>query len=1171
LFGLAICFDCLFLCVSSLMFQFLGEYMPVWRGRMRLSTATLRTFAVLFLAPLLFIGVGAEVRLWAQSPVDGAIAGHVVSGDGTAIAGVEITLHGESGIARTITSSKTGQFLLVGLPPGVYKISRVAPGYRGSVKQQIVVELGRVTEVRLGQVVSRPHGLRPRPGSKPSGSLRKTMYLPAQEATATVVPPGELDALPVEGRDWQTLALSAPGVHADPDADGQSLLSYRGLATTQNSSQIDGVNHDQSFGAVPVGAGANVGREDQDDAEQGGPVVPGGSSGQSIGNGRHAGAAYTFSQSAVREFRLNEQNYSALYGRAAGGVATAVSKSGTNELHGTAFLTIRQSAWGASNPFSVQTMYADGVVASNVVKPHDLRQQFGGSVGGAAVQDKLFYFAAYDQQRRGFPAVSSPGYAGFYTLTATQLALLGNRGVTRAKTNAALNYLSSLTGLVPRRQDQTVVFGKLDWQAGKSNRFSAQYNRARWDSPAGATTAAVVDRGRASLGNNQGNVDEGLIRWTTLIRANLTNEVRLSYGRDFQYETAQTPLAQEPAIGPGGYAPEISIGPQGLLFGTPASLGRKAYPDEHRLQLAETVTWIRGRHLLRVGGEFSAVHDLVDALNNQEGTFSYDSGTTGGHAGGLVDWITDYTFNVNAYPNGGCPSITSKVHDFCFRSFSQSFGQQTTSFDTQEWAGFVQDDWRVRPGLTVNIGARYEYELLPFPQTPNATLDAVFGQTGATSVFPEDRNNIGPRVGVSWQPGWMHGGVLHAGYGIYFGRLPGTTIRSALVDSALPSSTTHVRITPSTETVCPQVANQGFGYACTYLSTPPAAVAATTSAMVFDRRFRLPEVQQGSLSIEHGLGEHGLGAGAVVSATYLMNLDRQLPNSVDINIAPSAGPQLFQLSGGTGAPGVRNGETFAVPVYTSRISSNFGPVTDLISNSNGTYHGAVLELRRSGRTLDLRVSWTWAKAIDEGQSGGVPRTNGQFDPFNVRYDRGLSNLNYPHRIVASAVWEPALRIESRWLRAAANDWQVAPIFSETSGRPYSYNIFGGARLSGGYESINGSGGAAYLPTVGRNTLRLPDTMHVNLRLSRTISLTDRLRLRGIAEVFNLINRVNYSGIQQRAFLVGTAVNGVTPLVFQDAATVASEGLNTLPFGSFTAAGTSEARERQVQLGLRLEF
>jgi hypothetical protein len=153
---------------------------------------------------------------------------------------------------------------------------------------------------------------------------------------------------------------------------------------------------------------------------------------------------------------------------------------------------------------------------------------------------------------------------------------------------------------------------------------------------------------------------------------------------------------------------------------------------------------------------------------------------------------------------------------------------------------------------------------------------------------------------------------------------------------------------------------------------------------------------------------------------------------------------------------------------------------------------------------------------------------------------------------------------------------MAWIFSESSGRGYSYDIFGGTRLAGGHESINGSGGSVVLPTVGRNTLRLPDSANLDMRLSRTFRLGEGLRLRATAEAFNLTNRLNYSGITQRAFLVGTAGTGtapagVTPLVFQDAATVATEGLNVQPFGAYTAAATSQARERQLQLGLRLEF
>jgi hypothetical protein len=132
-------------------------------------------------------------------------------------------------------------------------------------------------------------------------------------------------------------------------------------------------------------------------------------------------------------------------------------------------------------------------------------------------------------------------------------------------------------------------------------------------------------------------------------------------------------------------------------------------------------------------------------------------------------------------------------------------------------------------------------------------------------------------------------------------------------------------------------------------------------------------------------------------------------------------------------------------------------------------------------------------------------------------------------------------------------------------------VFGGTRLSGGRESINGSGGALYLPTVGRNTLRLPDAVDMDVRVVRGVRVSDRVLVRGTLEVFNVANRVNYSGVTQRAFLVGTAVNGVTPLVFQDAAAVASEGLNVRPFGAYTGASTEQMGERQVQLGLRLEF
>ena len=1091
----------------------------------------------------------------AQTAVDGAVRGRVSDVRGSSVAGASVLVKAlATGVELRGVTGMDGEFAVARVPVGECSISVEAKGFQPAVLGRIAVQVGGVAEI---DVQLRFEGV--------TISVNVSAEDASSTALASVEADGEIDRLPLNGRRWQAFALLTPVVSAE--GTGDDLLSFRGLPATQNATTIDGVSDDRSFSAVPRGTGGDAGRSAEDEAEGGFNSASGQGRTFAVGTGRRVGATFTFSQEAVREFRVSVQNYSAVYGHGAGGVISTVSKSGTNELHGTGFYLARTSAWSATNPFSIASSYANGVISSGVVKPNDLRQQFGGSVGGAVLRDKLFYFYTLDLLRRGYPAISTPGYVGFYSLTATQTALLGNRGVTATKINAALNYLSGLTGTIARRQDQEINFGKVDWQAAERHRVSLEYNRARMDAPAGARSGAVVDRGLASMGSSFVNVDAVMGRWMWTRGDHSSNEVRVQFGSELEYETAQAPLPQEAAVGPDGLAPQVSIGPQGLIFGTPASLGRKAYPDERRVEVRDLATWVFGRHVVQVGGDVSLVHDETDSLSNIEGSFSYDSGTTRGKAGGLVDWITDYTFDVHAYPNGGCPSIVAAVHDFCFRSYTQSFGQQKVAFDMQEWAGFVEDSWRVRRGLSVKVGMRYEYELLPFPQKPNAGLDAVFGKTGATSVFPEDRNNLGLRVGVGWEPLGAGKGIVRVGYGQYFGRLAGATIRSALMDTALTSSATSVKFGPGSVTSCPQVANQGFGYVCSFPSAPPAAVAATTSAMVFDRRFRLPAVQQGSLAVERSV------SGVMLSATYLMNLDRQLQNSVDINIAPSSGTKVFRLSGGVGVAGVQDGYTFAVPVYAGRVSTAYGPVTDIVSNANAVYHAVVVEGRRRSRGgVEFRVGWTWAKAIDYGQTGGaVPRTNGQFDPFDVSYDRGLSAFGHSHRVTASTIWEPRVAVSEKWVRRAVNGWGIAALFSETSGRPYSYDIFGGSSLSGGRESINGSGGAVYLPTVGRDTLRLPDAFDVDVRVSRGVRVRDGVLVRGLVEVFNLGNRVNYSGVTERAFLVGTAVGGVTPLVFQDAATVAAEGLNVRPFGAFTAAGTDTARERQVQVGLRVEF
>lgn len=348
-----------------------------------------------------------ETCAWGQTAVDGAISGFVVDAGGRALPGAVVQVQSvASGTTARMTTGGRGEFLVGHLPAGEYRVVVDFALFARLTLQPVIVELGGVALVearlRVGGVATSVT-VKAEPGLPVSVGVANL----SSGADASVVTPDEIERLPVNGRRWQTFAQLVPGVNVDPEGDGS--LSFRGVASTQNSSRVDGGDDDQSFGSVPRGTGTASGAEIEDAAEVGvsGRVSVGSATGGG-GYGRHSGMVYTFSQEAVREFRVSGQNYSALYGHAAGGIITTVSKSGTNQLHGTGFYLARTSALAATNPFSIASNYVDGVTTSAAVKPHDMRQQFGGSIGGAAVRDKLFYFYAYDQQARDFPAISTP-------------------------------------------------------------------------------------------------------------------------------------------------------------------------------------------------------------------------------------------------------------------------------------------------------------------------------------------------------------------------------------------------------------------------------------------------------------------------------------------------------------------------------------------------------------------------------------------------------------------------------------------------------------------------------------------------------------------------------------------------------------------------------------------
>ena len=440
-------------------------------------------------------------------------------------------------------------------------------------------------------------------------------------ALIEVESPAQIEALPVQASQWEELsALSSEvnpvAVKSDEEDDGSpgsgrgrggdgaaaSGLSFTGLPAIQDALTIDGLSGQQSFRSGPRGA---------------------------AGGGASSGTSY--SQGAIGSFRLLPHTFSAQYGGAAGGVLVVQSRAGDQELHGTWSVLSRESAWDATNPFSIETHYNNGVVTSAPVKPSGSLVQMGATAGlpvqgrlvPARFKKKLSMFGSVEVQLHEDKIVSTPQVASFYSLTDSQVALLGNRGVTPAATIAALDYLDSLTGTITRHATRVQSFLRADDAMSARDHVSVTYSDNRADAPAGAALGqasdAVVARGRASVGDSTVHVDAVTAQWRRLISAHVRNDLRGQLSHDLEYETPRTPLPQEPAIGPGGYAPQVSIAPDGFAYGTPSGLGRAAYPEEWRVQLADTMEMRWGKHLFTLGGDWSRVSDRIASTDEPGG------------------------------------------------------------------------------------------------------------------------------------------------------------------------------------------------------------------------------------------------------------------------------------------------------------------------------------------------------------------------------------------------------------------------------------------------------------------------------------------------------------------------------------------------------------------------
>src|SRR5712691_2698354 len=315
-------------------------------------------------ASLLVLAVCA-LSAMAQSTTTGAINGTVMNPNREVVTGAAVVAKNNgTNKEATATSDDNGGFRVVNLDPGVYTVTVNASGFAPYTNEGVTVEVGRSTALDIGLSLK---GV--------TSTVQVTAEAPvinnSSQDFSSNVNQTTINESPINGRRWSNFAILTPG--AVPDGTF-GLISFRGISGLLNNNTVDGGDNNQAFFAEERG---------------------------------RTRISYSVSQAAIREFQVNTSSYSAEYGRSAGGVTNAVTKSGTNELHGSGFFYDRNNKWGTRNPLAFNSVLVSPGVFDNVgIKPVDVRYQFGGTVGGPIKKDKAFFFFSYDQQRRNFPGLA---------------------------------------------------------------------------------------------------------------------------------------------------------------------------------------------------------------------------------------------------------------------------------------------------------------------------------------------------------------------------------------------------------------------------------------------------------------------------------------------------------------------------------------------------------------------------------------------------------------------------------------------------------------------------------------------------------------------------------------------------------------------------------------------
>ena len=977
-----------------------------------------------------------QMKIYAQDAATGAIRGTVLDESGARIRLARVIVTEQAtGLRRGTMTDDDGVFQARLLTPGPYAIKVEAQGMAPIEAVNLTVQVGGELQVKLTLRVEIQTESVTVSAESPQVQTRSS-------ENAQVIDEKAIQELPLNGRRFSDLALLVPGVVQDPrglTSSANGDLSSGGVRGYQSSYLVDGGDNNNSFFAQA--------------------------------RGRYR-AHYQFSNEVIQEFRVNTNNYAAELGRAGAAVINVVTKSGSNDFHGKAFYFLRDSRFGAQNP------YLD-------FKPVDHQQQFGTTLGGPLHKNRAFFYAGYDQHIFHVPTV---------VRFANGADVIVPQPSDYEETDQALVFLAarSLDGMAGNFRSSMVGgagFGKLDVVLSSTNLLSARLstssydgdNNVYFDPGSPITNYAMSENGTETVSTltGSGSLTSGISR-------RVTNNLRVQSSRDLQDSTPNAEWARTQV--------------QGILEGFGRSLILPRQTHEGKLHLTESMNLDLRRHAWKVGA------DMVRTQIYNYFPLQFGGGYVFSHIR-----VNPFTFAPETYGMEITP-LRAYAH-LVPRYYMQNFGTSETHPDTNEYSLFAQDSIRLTDNLGVTVGLRYDLQKFRTNRLVSNPLWPLSGQV------PYDTNNFAPRFGFAYSAGDEHPLIVRGGYGIFYTRIPSIYNSQVEIDNGINRN--HLFLDNADyydHQVFPEYPNAAA--ACdpgAKSCDAPASVIGNLTSEVssFGPNFQIPFVQQASVGVEKEVVDR-----FYVDASYVYTHGEHLIRARDVNLpSPTrVSYPIFDETGTNFLGSYYEVDSFTDWVTTATLACPFPPCTGDLqrpisqlgainvfeSTASSIYHGFTISAKqRMSHGLAFRVAYTWGQAIDDGQDAlVVGRAATVQNPYSPQSEKSWSSVDQRNRLVGSWTYEPKLpHATGSVLKLLFDDWRFTGLMTYGSGRPVSARIIGDANRDGNMSNDR-------LPGYSRNAFLGPNYMTADLRLARRFRFGGRLSLELMAEAFNAFNRDN---------------------------------------------------------------